>query len=104
MYGRFIPGPTMTIVRAPGAAWKAFYMLDIITDTVITMCENCGCGGQRMRRGGGCGCGGSGTPMRAPRSFLRHTAPEDLKDYAEDLRAETQRVEQILKERASETD
>jgi hypothetical protein len=42
--------------------------------------------------------------MRAPRSFLRHTAPEDLKDYAEDLRAETQRVEQILKERASETD
>ncbi len=35
---------------------------------------------------------------------MRHTAPEDLKDYAEDLRAETQRVEQILKERASGTD
>ncbi len=42
--------------------------------------------------------------MWAARDYLRAAAPEDLKDYVEDLRAETQRVERILKERATEKD
>ena len=62
------------------------------------------CGGNEMGGRGGCGCGGSGGPMWASRGYLRTSAPEDLKDYAEDLRAETQRVERILKERTAEKD
>ena len=42
--------------------------------------------------------------MWASRGYLRTSAPEDLKDYAEDLRVETQRVERILKERTAEKD
>ena len=42
--------------------------------------------------------------MRASRGYLRASAPEDLKDYIEDLRFETQRVERILQERAAEKD
>jgi|GEM_PF-5320607 hypothetical protein len=40
--------------------------------------------------------------MGASREYLRTLTPEDLKNYAEDLRAETQRVERILKARAAE--
>ena len=40
--------------------------------------------------------------MWAPREYLRNTDREDLQDYVEDLRAETQRVERILKERTAE--
>lgn len=57
-----------------------------------------------MRFGGGCGCGRSGAPVQASRGYLRTTTPEDLKDYVEDLRAETQRVERILKERSAQKD
>ena len=55
-----------------------------------------------MSGGGGCGCGGSGGPRWASRGHLRTAAPEDLEDYVEDLRAETQRVERILKQRTTE--
>ncbi len=57
-----------------------------------------------MRSGGGCECDRSGAPVQVSRSYLRTTALEDLKDYVEDLRAETQRVERILKERSAEKD
>ena len=42
--------------------------------------------------------------MWASRGYLRNTDRDDLKDYVEDLRAETQRVERVLKERAAEKD
>ncbi len=42
--------------------------------------------------------------MWASRDYLRNTDRVDLQDYVEDLRAETQRVERILKERVSEKD
>ncbi len=81
-----------------------YYITHIISDTVPTMCERCGCRGYAARHGGGCGCSGSGGPMWASRDYLRNTDRVDLQDYVEDLRAETQRVERILKERVSEKD
>ncbi len=83
---------------------KTYYTTHIISDMVPTMCEQCGCWGYGMRRGGGCGCCGPAGATWASRSYLRNTDREDLKDYVEDLRAETQRVERILKERVSEKD
>lgn len=80
------------------------YITHIITDMVPTMCDQCGCWGYGERRGRGYGCCGPGGPMWASRGYLRNTERDDLKDYIEDLRAETQRVERVLKERAAEKD
>lgn len=82
-----------------------YYTYAIMCDIVIPMCEHWGCGehgGYGMRGGRGHGCCGFGGPVRELSGYSRVTLAEDLKDYAEGLRAELQRVEQALKERTPE--